>query len=158
MNPRARELHADRLAHGLANTSPWTPDPVRDEPAISPPGSGTMSQRGFTLIEVLVALGITAVALMAGLQATGSLSRNAERQAVSMLGQMCAENELIALRLRRQLPDTGNRSVECTQAGRLLQVEVSVRPTPNPNFRRVDARVLDQGDYVLQLSTVMGRN
>ena len=94
---------------------------------------------------------------MAGLQATGSLSRNAERQTVSMLGQICAENELIALRLRRQLPDTGNRSVDCTQAGRLLQVEVSVRPTPNPNFRRVDARVLDQGSYVLQLSTVMGR-
>jgi len=103
-------------------------------------------------------VGITAVALMAGLQATGSLSRNAERQTVSMLGQMCAENELIALRLRRQLPDTGNRSVECTQAGRLLQVEVSVRPTPNPNFRRVDARVLSQGEYVLKLSTVMGRH
>jgi len=47
----------------------------------------TSSQRGFTLIEVLVALGITAVALMAGLQATGALSRNAERQTLSMLGQ-----------------------------------------------------------------------
>ena len=118
----------------------------------------TMQAAGFTLIEVLVALGITALALMAGLQATGSLSRNAERQTVSMLGQICADNELIALRLRRQLPDTGNNSIACTQAGRSLQVEVSVRPTPNPNFRRVDARVLDQGEYVLQVSTVMGRN
>lgn len=124
---------------------------------MSPPADG-LRAKGFTLIEVLVALAITAVALMAGLKATGSLGRNAERQTLSMLGQICAENELIALRLRRQLPDTGNRSIECVQAGQVLQVDVSVRPTPNPNFRRVDARVLERGDHVLQLSTVMGRN
>ncbi len=116
-----------------------------------------ISQRGFTLIEVLVALSITAMALMAGVKATGSLSRNAERQTLSMWGQICAENELVALRLRRQLPDTGNQSIECQQAGQALLVEVSVRPTPNPNFRRVDARVTERGHYLLQLSTVMGR-
>lgn len=105
-----------------------------------------------------MALAIVAVALMAGLKATGSLSRNAERQTVSMLGQICAENELIKLRLRTQLPDMGERSIECPQAGRRLQVDLWVRPTHNPNFRRVDARVWEQGHYVLQLSTVMGRN
>jgi general secretion pathway protein I len=138
--------------------SPRNSGPHRPETARRSRGRLGLSAQGFTLIEVLVALSITAVALLAGLQATGSLVRNADRQTVSMLGQICAENELIALRLRRQLPDNGNRSIECPQAGRLLQVEVSVRPTPNPNFRRVDARVLDQGDFVLQLSTVMGRN
>jgi len=120
--------------------------------------SAMTALRGFTLIEVLVALSITAVALLAGLKATGSLSRNAERQSSSLLGQICAENELIRLRLLRQLPDSGNTLVTCVQAGQTLQVDLSVRPTPNPNFRRVDARVLNQGDYVLQLSTVMGRN
>jgi len=116
------------------------------------------ASRGFTLIEVLVALGIVAVTLMAGLKAIGSLSRQADRQTLSMFGQVCAENELARLRLRRQLPDTGNNQTECLQAGHRLQVDTTVKPTPNPNFRRVDARVLNQGEYLLQLSTVMGRN
>ena len=114
--------------------------------------------RGFTLIEVLVALGIVATALLAGLQATGALGRNAERQSLALLGQICADNELIALRLRRLLPDTGTRQIECPQAGRVLQVELAVQATPNPNFRRVDARVRHEGQMVLQVSTVMGRN
>ncbi len=113
---------------------------------------------GFTLIEVLVALSIVAVTLLAGLQATGALGRNAERQSLSLLGQVCAENELIRLRLLRQLPDTGNRPSECQQAGQTLQVLLQVQATPNPNFRRVDARVTHQGEPVLQLPTVMGRN
>lgn len=113
---------------------------------------------GFTLIEVLVALGIVATALLAGLQATGALGRNAERQSLALLGQICADNELIALRLRRQLPDTGTRQTECPQAGRVLLVELGVQATPNPNFRRVDARVRHEGQMVLQVSTVMGRN
>lgn len=114
--------------------------------------------RGFTLIEVLVALSIVAVALLAGLKATGALSRNAERQTLAILGQMCAENELIRLRLLHQLPGTGTQSTECMQAGQSLVVELQIQSTPNPNFNRVDARVWRQGESVLQLSTVMGRN
>lgn len=113
---------------------------------------------GFTLIEVLVALGIVAIALTAGLKATASLARNAERQSDVMLAQICAENELIKLRLARQLPGVGDSSSDCEQVGQTLQVQTSVRPTPNPNFLRVDARVYKNAVAAFQLTTVMGRN
>ena len=49
---------------------------------------------GFTLIEVLVALTIVAVTLMAGMKASGALTLQAQRQTDVLLGQMCAENVL----------------------------------------------------------------
>lgn len=119
------------------------------------------TSKGFTLIEVLVALGIVAIALMAGLKATASLARNADRQTLAILAQVCAENELGRLKLLRQLPDTGETALPCEQAGRSLQVNVSVQTTPNPNFRRVDAKVSEGGTSVIavfSISTVMGRN
>jgi general secretion pathway protein I len=115
-------------------------------------------QHGFTLIEVLVALGIVAIALTAGLKATAALSRNAERQSDAILAQLCAENELIKLRLARQMPGVGDSSSSCKQAGEDLQVQDTVRPTPNPNFLRVDTRVFKNAEVLFQLTTVMGRN
>ena len=119
------------------------------------------AQVGFTLIEVLVALGIVAIALMAGLRATDALSRNASRQSSQWLAQICAENEFSRLRLSRQVPPLGESQVACPQAHLNLQVNLSVQVTPNPNFRRVDGRVVQvQGSDttpLLQLSTVMGR-
>ena len=116
-----------------------------------------MTQRGFTLIEVLVALGIVAIALVAGLQATTALTNNALRQSDVLLAHICAENELVKVRLSRQMPGVGDSSVPCEQAGRAFSVNVAVLPTPNPSFRRVDAQVMDGRIPVLRLSTVVGR-
>ncbi|MFN4119518.1 type II secretion system minor pseudopilin GspI [Acidovorax sp.] len=114
-------------------------------------------QGGFTLVEVLVALAIVAIALMAGLQATTALTRNALRQSDIVLAQLCAENELVKARLSRQMPSVGDSTVTCEQAGRALTVAVIVRPTPNPRFRRMDAQVLDGDNSILRVSTIIGR-
>jgi general secretion pathway protein I len=114
-------------------------------------------QQGFTLVEVLVALGIVAIALTAGLQATAALTHNAQRQSDLLLAQLCAENEFIKIRLSQQMPGVGDTRVACEQAGETLGVALAVRPTPNPNFLRVDAQVFKAETPVLRLSTVVGR-
>ena len=115
----------------------------------------TSAETGFTLIEVLVALAIVAIALLAGLQATTALTNNAMRLSNVLLAHVCAENELVRIRLLNQMPDIGDKTSLCDQAGQNLQVILSVQPTPNQKFRRVDARISDASMPVLQLSTVI---
>ena len=117
----------------------------------------SIANAGFTLVEVLVALAIVAIALAAGVQATSALTRNAERQSDVLLAQLCAENALTGLRLARQLPSVGDSEVACEQAGRAFVVALAARPTPNPSFRRVDAQVRNEAGPVLRISTVIGR-
>jgi general secretion pathway protein I len=112
---------------------------------------------GFTLIEVLVALAIVAIALSAGLQATSALTRNASRQSSVLLAHVCAENELVKVRLSSQMPAIGDSTLTCDQGNRSFGVTVSVLPTPNPSFRRVDAQVFEEQVPVLRLSTIVGR-
>ncbi|MEY4910885.1 MAG: hypothetical protein RL761_548 [Pseudomonadota bacterium] len=115
---------------------------------------------GFTLIEVLVALGIVSIALLAGMRATDSLVNNAQRLSDVLLWQICVENELIKVRLSKAMPNVGNSTFGCEQAGKTMSGKMTVTATPNPSFRRVDAEVFngDKGDHsVIKLTTIVGR-
>ena len=113
---------------------------------------------GFTLIEVLVALAIVAVTLGAGIKAAGALSNNAVRLAEVSEAQWCADNQLTALKLSKQYPGVGDSDFKCVQLGLTYSGKLVVRPTPNPNFRRVDAQIGNPaGESVINLSTVLAR-
>ena len=118
----------------------------------------TRHARGFTLVEVLVALAIVAVALAAGLRAAGTLTDNSQRLAEVVAAQWCADNALSNLRLTRQLPGVGDADFSCEQLGRPYAGTLATRPTPNPNFRRVEATVRDEaGRPLVNVTTVIGR-
>ncbi len=117
---------------------------------------------GFTLLEVLVALSIMAVAVAAGMQSSGALTLLAQRQSDQWLAQLCAENSLVRVRLMARMLPQGLTQESCEQAGRSYTVLLEASPTPNPSFQRVKATVsitgaTDGGTSLLQLSTIVGR-
>jgi len=100
-------------------------------------------QRGFTLLEVLVALVIVGTALGAGLRAVGSLASNGAGLRSSMMATWSAENRLVQIRLGKEFPEIGKRSFDCPQGDLHLVCQEEVIVSPNPRLRRVEVSVFD---------------
>ncbi|MGB7480545.1 MAG: type II secretion system minor pseudopilin GspI [Burkholderiaceae bacterium] len=102
--------------------------------------------RGFTLLEVLVALVIVGTALGASLRAVGSLTQNSNGLRAAMMANWSAENRLSQIRLAHEWPAIGRRQFDCPQGELQLVCEEEVLATPNPYFRRVQVSVFDAGN------------
>jgi general secretion pathway protein I len=99
--------------------------------------------RGFTLLEVLVALVIVGTALGAGLRAVGSLAANSSGLRTAMMATWSAENRLVQIRLNKEFPDVGKRGFDCPQGDLHLVCQEEVFVSPNPRLRRVEVSVFD---------------
>ena len=99
--------------------------------------------RGFTLLEVLVALVIVGTALSAGLRAVGSLTANSADLRASMMATWSAENRLVQIRIGQEYPEIGRRSFACPQGDLNLICEEQVLTSPNPLLRRIEVSVFD---------------
>ncbi|HEU0203415.1 MAG TPA: type II secretion system minor pseudopilin GspI, partial [Burkholderiaceae bacterium] len=100
--------------------------------ARSPRNDGPRRRRGFTLLEVLVALVIIGVALAAAMRGAMTLAGTAEDTRLKLLATLTAENRLLELRLARTRLDIGSATVDCEQGGVTFACEQIVKSTPNP--------------------------
>lgn len=99
------------------------------------------TQSGFTLVEVLVALVIASVALMACMRALGLAAQSAQAMQRHSLALLAAENRLTELRLLRAFPSAGRSTEACPQGRLALSCEQIFQNTVNSNFRQVTIRV-----------------
>ena len=102
--------------------------------------------RGFTLIEVLIAVAILAVALAATSRAASVATDGALDTRERLLATWAAENRVAELRARHIFPDAGNSHVATTQGGLDLGIDETISDTPNPGIRRIDLAVSEQRD------------
>jgi general secretion pathway protein I len=112
--------------------------------------------RGFTLIEVLVALAVVAVALLAAIRAAGSMAQTNAELRLRLLAQLAADNRIAELRAGGAFPAIGTRSTPCPQGAAQLECVEEVKSTPNPLFRRIEVRVYAGGSREHRLVELVG--
>ncbi|MHB8912503.1 MAG: type II secretion system minor pseudopilin GspI [Lysobacter sp.] len=119
-------------------------------------GTGASLRGGFTLIEVLVALAIVSIALMAALRAAGQGTSNVDALRARLLAGWVAENVLAEQRARGDWPPLGIGRGTQRQGGIEFAWREEVIATPNARFRRVDLRVFAASGEGHQLSHLTG--
>ncbi len=103
-------------------------------------------EQGFTLVEVLVALTIAAIALVAASRAGAGLAIGAGEARARTYAHWSADNRLASIRLGGEFPAPGTRRFDCPQGAIPLRCVESVFNTPNADFRRVELAVENPED------------
>jgi general secretion pathway protein I len=113
-------------------------------------------RRGFTLVEVLVALAIVSVALLSALRAAGQGTNSVVELRSRLLASWVAEDRLAQHHATGEWLPLGVRRGTARQAGMDFTWREEVISTPNAYFRRVEVRVYPGTDESHSLAHLVG--
>lgn len=105
------------------------------------PGS---CQKGFTLLESLIALAILAIALAAVLRATGASTNHVDALRQRLLADWVAQDRLALHAGRGDWLPIGSQQGEASQAELTFIWDEKISSTPNPAFRRIEVNVANR--------------
>ncbi|MGA9854189.1 MAG: type II secretion system minor pseudopilin GspI [Gammaproteobacteria bacterium] len=116
--------------------------------------------RGFTLIEVLIALAVLAIGMIAVIGTAGTSTRQAAELKDETFAHWIAMNELTSLRLAPAWPDVGTQKGEADMVGQQWNWQATVSTTSDPDLLRADIDVsnaLAPSTVVSSLTGFIGR-
>ncbi len=116
-------------------------------------------QAGFTLIEVLVALAIIAVAMSAAVRVAGLMTQSSGILRDRSIAMIAAQSRMAELRLEGRLP-MGVKVMECDQGRLLLRCEQVIGGVENGRLLKVGVQVFDRSKEtppLARLETLLNR-
>ena len=114
------------------------------------------AQRGFTLLEVLVALLILAVVMAALIRGVGLEARALAAQRDSTFGQWVAANRIAEIRLLPGTAPLGRSNGQARMAGRDWTWRAEVSATEVAGIQRIRVRVFEDAQSVDPVATLEG--
>lgn len=113
------------------------------------------NSKGFTLLEVLIALAVLAIALAAIIKSIGSHVSNLVYLKERTLAQWVASNALTELRVSGKWPSSGELTGDEEMVGYAFNWTITVTEVENSDVRRLDLRVSRAEDSDRPLTTLV---
>jgi len=107
--------------------------------------SYTPAARGFTLVEILVALFVLAIALAATMRSLGAAIDTTAALRDRTLARWVAEDRLTEVELRREWPALDSKEGDAEMGGRTFHWRQQGGQTPVARMRRVEVSVFAPG-------------
>ncbi len=124
----------------------------------SPPYS--QFSQGFTLLEVMVALAIIAIALGAAVRVAGNATSNASYLADKTFANWVAMNEMTKIKIDAKWLSNGDKSGNATMLDRDWYWKRKVKKTPDKDVQRIEISVFkseNDSDSLITVTSFMAR-
>ncbi len=117
-----------------------------------------MRAKGFTLLEVMVALAIFSVAAIALTNVSMQYTQATAHAILRTKAQYVALNEIALMEINREWM-SGTASKQVTQQGERWQIDKKTQATISPNVQRIDVQIsllnADTGDVEAGISSLV---